>query len=173
MARQFTRGRGRLGSTRQTTWIGITPTRNSIAAASTSVLVASLNAAALLLRPFTIVRTRAFWSVRSDQDTADETFGAAVGMAVVSTQASAIGVTAVPTPETDQGSELFFLYELLMGEAIIGAGSENQNLLTQQIDSKAMRRVSEGEDLVVVLETPAIASSGLVQLGGRMLLKLH
>jgi len=61
-----------------------------IATASTAVFVASLNAAALALRPFTVVRTRGHLYLRSDQIAAAEAYDISYGMAVVSDQASAI-----------------------------------------------------------------------------------
>jgi len=44
--------------------------------------------------------------VRSDQFVATEGYEIAIGMAVVSDQALAIGVTAVPTPFTDDWEAL-------------------------------------------------------------------
>ncbi len=77
--------------------------RAALAAASVS-LVSSLNAAALALRPFTIVRTRGLLIVQSDQVAATEQPFGALGLSVVTDQASAIGISAVPTPITDAGS---------------------------------------------------------------------
>jgi len=175
MARRFTRSRGRSGAPRrESLWIGITETRNSIAAASTAVIINSSSAGALALRPFTIIRTRGYLTVRSDQEVADETFGIALGFAVVSDQALAIGVTAVPTPSTDLGSDLFFVYETILGEFIEGATNTSmQDQPYVRYDSKAMRRVNEDQDIAFVVETPSTSSSGLVQHVGRMLVKLH
>ena len=49
--------------------------------------------------------------VESDQSAATELFIGNLGLAVVSDQATAVGVTAVPTPATDRGSDLWFLIE--------------------------------------------------------------
>ena len=64
-----------------------------------------LNAAALALRPFTVVRTRANLIIRSDQQAASELFEVAYGETVVSEQASAAGVVSVPTPVTEDASD--------------------------------------------------------------------
>ncbi len=155
-------------------WISFQTQQDVVAAASTAVLTASLNAAALALRPFTVVRTRLDWAVRSDQVAASEIYGLALGFAVVSDQASAIGVTAVPTPFTDQGSDLFFLYEQIFGQIVIlSAVGQNEAGQLRQIDSKAMRKVNDDQDVVVVLESNTFEVGQASILGGRMLIKLH
>jgi len=121
--------------------------------AATAVLQSSLNAAALALRPFTIVRTRGTLHVDSDQNAATEIPFGALGFAVVSDQASAIGVTAVPTPIVDAGSSLFFSWTpwtcmLRFADATGIQYSPN----TFEFDSKAMRKVEVGEDLIVSFE---------------------
>ncbi len=163
------------GMRRQSVWIPITPTDTTLAAASTAVLFAGLSTAALALRPFTIVRTRGIFWVRSDQLGASEDYMASLGAAVVSDQALAIGVTAVPTPETDRGSDLFFLYEsAAQGITIfssVGHSGFEGNFL--QFDSRAMRKVNEDEDVAMSIETAPISAGAQVLKAGRMLLKLH
>ncbi len=174
MARQFSasRGRGRIvsGERRLTRWLAAIPTENTLAAASTPVLVSVLNAAALALRPFTVIRTRGVFGVRSDQEAANEDFSASLACAVVSEEASAIGVTAIPTPETDRDSDLFYVFESLAGFLDTGTGSDNQWM---QFDSKAMRKVNSGQDLVTVIETSTISSGAIVHVSFRFLIKLH
>ncbi len=68
---------------RETLWFNGVATSTNLAAANTAALTAELNAAALALRPFTVVRTRVEWSVVSDQRVATEFFDAAMGWAVV------------------------------------------------------------------------------------------
>ena len=133
----------------------------------------SLNAAALALRPFTIVRERMYWYIRSDVLTGGEIYGGAVGFCVVSDQASAIGVTAVPTPITDQGSDLWYAYAQMFGR--FGGTAVEEVGKDMQIDSKAMRKVEEGEDSIIVFESGAVTESlSMVSVfGGRTLLKLH
>ena len=105
------------GRKRETIWFGGAPF--SAAVATTGVnLVTSLNAAALALRPFTIVRTRGVLRFSSDQEAATESWGGSFGMAVVSDQASAVGVTAVPTPTTENSSDLWFVYEFAPGPSM-------------------------------------------------------
>jgi len=160
---------------RESLWIFIAPTNTVLAAASTAVLFSGFNAAALALRPFTIVRTRGILGSTSDQTAATEFYHWAFGIAVVSDQALAIGVTAVPTPMTDRASDLWFVYEEQMGELLFkDATGIQQNAIAQQsFDSKAMRKVEEGQDIAISVETAATSNGALVKKAGRMLLKLH
>ena len=175
MARRghLTRGRGFAGTRRETAWLSLSTVEVTLAGAPTAVLATSLNAAALALRPFTIVRVRGYLHCQSDQAAAPETFGVAQGFAIVSDQAAAIGVTAVPTPVTDKASDLWFLYETLLG-ATIGdafAGNMANRGISKEVDSKAMRKVDVGQDFVSVYENEI--NGCVVSFTGRMLVKLH
>ena len=145
-----------------------------MATASAAAILFSLNAAALELLPFTIVRTRGIWGLRSDQAAASEDYSASMGIAVVNDQAVAVGVTAVPTPETDRGSDLFFVYESLAG---FFEFKTNDGLLEKgqwiRFDSKAMRKVDIGQDIVVTAETSALSAGAIGHFSARMLVKLH
>ncbi len=162
------------GQVRETIWISLPDIATSLAS-GVAVLTGVLNAAALALRPFTIVRTHVTWQLRSDQEAADESYGASIGFAIVSEQASAIGVTAIPTPITDRGSDLFFLYDIGFGRMAnaTAVGFTDVGVL-QKVDSKAMRKVNDDQDLVIVAENSGASTNGVVvTCGGRMLLKLH
>jgi len=170
--RQFTRGRGRLGSKRMTSWLEIPP----VLSGPGVTLLASLSALELAKRPFTVVRTHLAFRLRSDQIVANETYIGAVGLAVVSDQASAIGITAIPTPVVDADSDLWFVHQWNTGTFFFGSSTSFVDSAGTQIliDSKAMRKVNEDEDVVVVFERDTVVSDGcLVQLAGRMLIKEH
>ncbi len=168
-------GRGVASQRRSTVWIAISPTSTVLAAAGN--LIGVLNAAADALRPFTIVRTHLAVQITSDQAIATEIYGVGIGIAVVSDQASAIGITAMPTPITDLGSDLFFLHQLMWGSFFFASavGVDASNGRIHQIDSKAMRKVTEDEDVVITLDTASatVGSGAQVEVMGRMLLKLH
>jgi len=162
------------GPRRQTLWIPFGPTLFTLTAAGQSLLLFSLNAAALALRPFTVVRTRGEFHYRSDQVVASEEYGGVVGMAVVSDQAVAIGITAVPSPVTDMGSDLFYLLESGMGSIdVLSSVGVTELGHIHKFDSKAMRKVDSSEDIVVTAETPANSTSFRIWFSGRMLVKLH
>ena len=169
--RDFRRGAVAIRKVRETTWVGFQPLETTVAV-STVVLVFTLNAAALALRPFTVVRSHFMISVRSDQAAAAEVQRCAMGLAVVSDQAVAVGATAVPAPITESPSHLWFLHTLLFA-----ASSSVVDLARPEglfsIDSKAMRKVEVGSDIVLVLENGAagISAGAVITVGGRMLVK--
>ncbi len=157
-------------SIRKSAWIGFQHVGATLSSAS-STLIFSLNAAALALRPFTIVRTHFSFFVNSDQAAANEQQAIFWGAAVVSDQAVSVGITAVPTPNTDLPSSLFFALKLMYANAV--------NLTDQtkagayfELDSKAMRKVDVGSDIIVVVENP-LATGVVIQQAGRMLVKTN
>ena len=175
MARkQFSRGRGRLGSERQTSWFPIDITSTTVS--SLGSILNSLTAAEQAKRPFTVVRTHLHYEMTSDQTAASENQIAGLGLAVVSDQASGIGNTAVPTPLADLGSDLWFVHELMFGDFLFGdaTGFIDPSGVRGRIDSKAMRKVNDDEDIVVVAEADTILGFGLIlRVGGRILVKEH
>ena len=164
------------GPRRKTLWLDFAQVfmdRFSVGSA-TAVLQSSLNAAALALRPFTIVRTRGLLWVDFDQSVNTEQPFGALGFAVVSDQASAIGVTAVPIPITDAGSSLFFSWTPWSTGIRIGSNASIAYPPAAQVfDSKAMRKVEVGEDLIVTFENGS-AADGMVGLWmARVLIKTN
>ncbi len=176
MARIFTpRVRRSAGSRRKTLWLDFAiETAQIPVAAATSILLSSLNAAALSLRPFTVVRTRFQVGWASDQVAATEFPFGAFGVAIVSDQASAIGVTAIPTPITDAGSSLFLAYQSMMSNLqFSNATGYTPTLSSWEIDSKAMRKVEIGQDLVVTVENSSAAHGAQFLVQGRILVKTN
>ncbi len=158
---------------RQTLWIASQPASTALASASTGVFLSSLNAAALALRPFTIVRTRGRIFLRSDQLATSEDYDVAYGMTVVTDQASAVGVTAIPTPINEMESD-WFVYEQLVGRfSFATSAAFNESGVGKDFDSKAMRKVDLGSDMVVVAEPSAVADGQVLWDSFRMLIKLH
>ena len=158
---------------RKTDWLDIPYTLQSSAGTGGAIL-SSLNAAALAARPFTVVRTRIELYIISDQQAASEFQAGGFGMAVVSDQASAIGVTAVPTPVTDLSSDLWFVHQVMFNSFVFAdATGVTQEGTRYVIDSKAMRKVNSDEDIVIVQEFSAVGSGFTVASAGRMLIKLH
>ena len=156
---------------RSTFWIQIVSAQTTLSAAGGAIITAA-SAGLLAFRPFTIVRTRMTFLLRSDQTAAVEYQAAAYGQVVVSDQALAIGVTAVPTPVTDGGSDLFFAYQLMFAGHSDLTDRMNPAAL-YQLDSKAMRKVEEGQTVIGVGEHDGITQGTVLMSGGRQLIKLH
>ncbi len=157
---------------RDTRWLFWATTETTLSGAPSVVLTNLLDAAALALLPFTVVRFCGVMHIASDQIVATETYGVALGFAIVTEQASAIGVTAVPTPVADQGSDSWFVYEQMFGRFGFGDITGFSQLGNfKEIDSRAMRKVEDGQDIVSVVENEI--NGVQVTLSGRMLIKLH
>ncbi len=168
--RRFTHG-VRRGARRQTSWVAIAPVETTADAASR--LISTLNAAALAKRPFTIIRTHLTIHVVSDQQIATEGQLVGVGMAVVSDQATAIGITAIPTPITDLGSDLFYLHQLVMTQFVFGSaiGFDADSGRQIDVDSKAMRKVNDDQDIVLVADFGVVGEGSALTTAGRFLIK--
>ena len=179
MANQF-RGARRApfvrGPKRQTGWAASSDISAFTAlAANTIVLDQTLTEAELIHTvPATIVRTRGLLLVRSDQLGASEIPFGALGMSVVSEQARAVGVTAVPAPITDEDSDLFFVHQFWAVQNRFSSGvGFSQSTTTYAFDSKAMRKVAEGDAVAVVMQNASALAGVDYVLKFRMLFKLQ
>ena len=143
----------RQGQRRATEWIASADI-NAVASLGGGLSVlqsAILSSVNLDLVPSTIVRTRGFIFVQSDQAAASEQQLGAIGFSVVSEQAAAAGVASVPSPITDETSEMFFLWQPFAFSH--GAGTvDSQRGGMVDFDSRAMRKWQDGEAIAVVIE---------------------
>jgi len=155
---------------RKSVWIPLLVVQDTQASAG-SQIIGSFNASALALRPFTIVRIHLELMIKSDQAAAIEDQAGAYGVAVVSDQAVAVGITGVPLPNTDAESSLWMLHQFIMGSAQeltdLTVGPRHYSL-----DSKAMRKVDAGQDVVFVLEN-SLATGMIVTSAARLLVKTN
>ncbi len=161
---------------RETLWFGIGENSMTLAAANSQAFTNSVQVAGLLaLRPFTVVRIHWNWFLKSDQTGALEDYQTALGVAVVSDQAAIIGITAVPTPFLDLNSDLWMLHAVQAGSFIFisGVGVDPQGGVVKQLESKAMRKVEDGQDMIFVGENSGVSNGTTSLTAGRMLLKLH
>ena len=144
--------------------------------ASATLLVASLSAAALLLRPFTILRTRMFLHYSSDQQAVGEEPFGSYGQIVVSEQAVAIGVTAIPNPSGVSGDPEadWFVWQAVSSRIKFASavGFEESVGVQYVIDSKAMRKVDSNQDVVTIFDQESAFGASLTT-NGRMLIQLH
>jgi len=163
-------------SVRETVWVGGTFIQDDINTSGV-VLSSSFSTFVTDKAPFTIVRTRGNLFMASDQIVTSEDQECAYGWAVVSEQALAIGVTAVPTPVTDSDSDLWFVYEPLQSRMLvssaIGVVAGGGAGVSRVVDSKAMRKVEEGQQVVGVAEVPSTSEGIRLYSYFRILIKLH
>ena len=168
VARQFARP-----PKKTTVWFSAGVTLVSTAGSAAS-LVSSWNAAALALRPFMILRTRLVVWASSDQTAAAEFSQSVYSMQIVQESAITAGIAAVPTPITETNSDFFVyqpLFQALRFTTDVGKAQIQGEQSCWVVDSKAMRKVNETDDMAVVVENRS--AFGLeVAVEGRMLIQL-
>ena len=156
-------------------WIGY-GTAPQVLAGSTTTLFASYSAGALLLRPFTILRTLAEILFTSDQEAVDENTVGSLGEIVVTDTAAALGVTALPNPSSIDGDPeaSWYVWQALHNKFVIDTGSQINGAAGQRytIDSKAMRKVGPDDDSATLIDIQS-APGALVFMHGRQLIQLH
>ncbi len=161
---------------RETLWLATSQIQAAIATADTAVQLFVFSSAFLSASvPFTIVRSRGLIFMHSDQGSATEDQEIAFGIAVVSDQANSIGVTAVPTPVADAGSDLWFVYETLFSQIRVTSAIGFSESLGREriIDSKAMRKVEDGQNISAVVETGPNSEGVATSTFMRFLIKMH
>jgi len=163
--------RGRAGPKRSTQWLGSADDTATVNLAANASVIDQTFAFG---EPATIIRTRGTLWVGADQKAADETAFGAMGMAVVTDAAAAIGVTAVPLPSGASDDDAWFLWLPWFTDIRVSSQvAVNFNIHSRfDFDSKAMRKVHDGSTAVVVLENDTSVGVDFVMLF-RMLIKLH
>ena len=176
MARRAARGRFVRPNPRTKMWIGAGVGRTTIVAGSKQ-FISSLSAGALLLRPFTILRTRMLISFFSDQEAADEGPFGSYGRIVVTDTAAAVGVTAIPDPGSTTGDPdagwfvhqpVWTQLQIIGGISAAIVSSPNSYV----VDAKAMRKVGPDDNIVSMFSEEAGVGAFLTT-QGRMLIQLH
>ncbi len=156
-------------------WIGAGVGGTTIVASS-DTLISQLNAAALALRPFTILRTHMELMVASDQLAVNERIIASYGQIVVTDSASAVGVTALPSPSPISGNPDgdWFLWQGICTQIdfLSSVGFDPRGGEKYSIDSKAMRKVGADDDIVTVFAMDVAVGAELTA-QGRRLIQLH
>ncbi len=171
MARR-TRVPARQHTERGKVWFTFAPVRTSIAANSVALLFV-LNAAALALRPFTIIRSHFSVLWLSDQVAAIEDPFGAVGGIVVTDSATAAGAASIPDAVTDMNAGWFFHQILMTQLTFLDATGFTSNAgRLYEIDSKAMRKVGTDDDVGIMGVNSNTADGASIVIGGRMLVKL-
>ncbi len=157
---------------RATEWIGSADTTawTNLAAGASIIDQALTGAQVSAISPFTVIRTVGLISVRSDQEVASEDVFGALGAMVVRETARAGGVGNVPTPITEESDDGFFLFQFVATSA---SPVEGHRAASFQFDSKAQRKVEDGDAIVWTVENSSAAAAMAYVLLFRMLIKVH
>ena len=169
--RRFT-GRGQR---RKTLWLELAAqTTVATVAANTISIHASYNAAALALRPFTVIRSVGALWVASDQEALTEAPFGAIGQVVVTDQAVTAGAASVPPPYTNSGSDwLFWLPFMGSTRVSTAVGFVAPDYVYYPYDQKGQRKVDLGQDVVHMIQNNAAAHGMRYVWSFRELIKLH
>lgn len=156
MARARTVVRNR-GARRLTEWGGLADQGFVSVASAGSTLISSQS----FVLPGTIVRSRGNLSITTAfGQGADLDIVGAFGIGLVSSEALAIGITAVPTPFRDADWGGWMVWRAFAGRfEFADATGFRFNSMSFEIDSKAMRKVGANTALVFVAESQAGAFS--------------
>jgi len=87
-----------------------------------------------------------------------------------------VGVSAVPTPLSEMESDFFFFHKIMIASIALATvvGFDGSDGEVFEIDSKAMRKVNEDEDVLIIAEINSAFGAGTVmRTGGRILIKEH
>ena len=153
------RSRFSSGRKRKSTWIGPADQGYISVASAGATLMASFdtsaagnpNAAAI---GSTIVRTRGQISIIPTAVGADLNIVGAFGIGIVSSQALAIGITAVPEPFDEADWDGWYVWRSFSYNVEFIDATGTQFLEWNfEVDSKAMRKLSENEAFVFVAQS--------------------
>ena len=138
-------------SQRKTQWVGSDDQLLPIVLAAAT---ATLDQSFTISSPRTIVRTRGSLWVASDQNAAIETPFGAMAMSVVNSPAATAGVASVPTPIAEEDDDTFFLWQPFLASIDFASaiGFIGTRWMRYDFDSKAQRKVVDGNTIIVTLE---------------------
>jgi len=146
------RGRAARGDKRRTQWSGLADQAFIAVASAGATLISSISFEA----PGTIVRARGRISLFLQVFTGDLSVVGAFGVGLVSAEAAAIGITAIPHPFRDADAGLWMVHQTWAESfQTEGASPATQFLASWsfEIDSKAMRKVEPNTQMVFVAES--------------------
>ena len=157
---------------RQTKWaFGPGGTAVNSFSASSSGLLGSGIGLTVATMP-TIVRIRGVVELLLDSGVSGDGYAGALGIGLVTGDAFAVGITAVPTPLDDEDWDGWMWHKFFsLHNPTATAGQEGA--LRFEIDTRAMRKFGEGMIVIAVAEVVETGVSVLeISLNSRMLFKL-
>jgi len=160
---------------RLTEWASITTVAAINIAAGSDLLLTSLTAADLSpLVPATLVRVRGEMVFSSDQNSADEIQIGSYGIGVVQDAARAAGPPSIPSSLVDAGDDLWLNWQSMMTRGEGGAGTViGSTPKTYTLDAKAMRKIVDGEAIIVAVSNHSATTGIQVMFQARFLFLLH
>ncbi len=128
-------------------WGGSCGLFNTIAELNQILTIASLNGSG------TVVRLRGHVSVQIDGPADGDKKCVAMGLILATDAATAIGGTALPSPITDLDAEwIWHGFFGLQAQSATQSASEGSQVVTREIDSKAMRKFKSNSNVIAVVD---------------------
>jgi len=121
--------------------------------------------------PGTILRIRGSWHCSLDSTAQlDDVMRITCAIGIVSTDAATLGATALPDPQAEPEYPWLYWSQMTLVAAVIGTsfgGAWGPAAQSQEIDTKAMRRVKPGQSLVYYTQTTAATGAPVTNLNGQ------
>ncbi len=163
------------GSRRLTDWgVQLATTGRIAIPANSKVLVAAVTAAVLEEQaPATIVRTRGYLSVLTDNVTASETQIGAFGCALFNSVSLNAGIASLPSPGTDGTFDGWFVWSAFGQATQVNSAIGFNTLAAERIevDSKAMRKFDRDLGLAFIVDNQHATNAFNVMFNFRLLIK--
>ena len=133
-------------------------------------------ATGLIVSGVTLIRTRGHLNVHFDPASIGDVIQVAVGLGIYSSDAFAVGSTALPGPITDADYDWIWHNVMTMGPAF-SATETGVDILSNkwvEVDSKAMRKLKPNQTVGWMLEALVLSGGGTVDIAvaARQLFKL-
>ena len=165
---------GRNSPRRLTEWIAATVNFTDLTSTEISNPISFSQAALAALVPFTIIRTVGVMTIAADVNfITNQIYSGAAGLQVVGDDARASGVASMASPFADAGDDSWFYHQFF--HVTIDDRADSDLVVSQSmvIDSKAQRKVVDGQAIVFFVEGGGEADGFDVAIGLRILCKLH
>ncbi len=126
------------------------------------------------LVPFTIIRTVGLLTIAADLNfITNQIYSGAVGIQVVGDDARGAGVAAMASPFADASDDAWLYHQFFAATIDDRADSDLVVSQSMVIDSKAQRKVVDGQAIVMLGEGGSEADGFDIAVGLRILCKLH
>ncbi len=170
MARRSVQRSSTRRSTPNRSWTGSFSATTATVGAASKVLLGSFSLSNSNIDE-TVLRTVGVISIQSDQVAADELQIGAFGLIIVSDLAVAAGAASIPGPITDRADDGWFVYvPFCQSLEFISAVGVLPDMATQyQFDSKAKRKIAEGQNIAIMVENANSAGAFAIMNVFRML----
>jgi len=158
---------------RRSSW-EIGPGGNNVVTTSAAALLATFGTGAQATQDgLTLVRIRGFAElILSQAASGGDGYAGALGIGIVTGDAAAIGVTAMPTPIANEFWDGWVWHQFFSLKSPVATVSGNSRQVFE-IDSKAMRKLRDEDVLFAAIEGTEVGTATIfATLGSRTLVKL-